>query len=268
MPPISPDPTDPDIASLDELQSLNGLLDHRVRLAICVLLSKYDAMSFSRLKQVLEETDGSLGTHLRKLEDGGYLAIDKTYRGRRPVTWYQLTADGQTRVGAAHREPDAAARARAEPVTATASDGGAELAATGGAAQQGRARRRQSGGNRMKIGVNVLAGCWRREWRLPYLSRGRRLSCRTRRTTSRRSATHRSTCSRTSGMRHFGGGAQYHPAPAAGGRRLRGASCSSSTAPSSERAPQNHWKLFVIGYRARGRGSDRSEAAGGTIRRR
>ena len=77
MPSTSPDPTDPDIGSLDELQSLNGLLDHRVRLAICVLLSKYDAMSFSRLKQVLEETDGSLGTHLRKLEDSGYLAIEK-----------------------------------------------------------------------------------------------------------------------------------------------------------------------------------------------
>lgn len=90
--------TDPDIPSLDELQSLNGLLDHRVRLAICVLLSKHDAMSFSRLKRVLEEKDGSLGTHLRKLEDAGYLAIDKSYRGRRPVTWYQLTPAGQTRL--------------------------------------------------------------------------------------------------------------------------------------------------------------------------
>ena len=90
--------TDPDIPSLDELQSLNGLLDHRVRLAICVLLSKHDAMSFSRLKRVLEENDGSLGTHLRKLEDAGYLAIEKTYRGRRPVTWYQLTTGGQTRL--------------------------------------------------------------------------------------------------------------------------------------------------------------------------
>ena len=89
---------DPDIPSLDELRSLNGLLDHRVRLAICVLLSKHDAMSFSRLKQVLDEKDGSLGTHLRKLEDAGYLEIDKTYRGRRPVTWYQLTGAGQIRL--------------------------------------------------------------------------------------------------------------------------------------------------------------------------
>ena len=88
--------TDPDITGLDELAALNGLLEHRMRLAVCVLLSKHDAMSFSRLKQVLGETDGSLGTHLRKLENAGYLAIEKTYRGRRPVTWYALTADGRT----------------------------------------------------------------------------------------------------------------------------------------------------------------------------
>ena len=89
---------DPDIPGLDELAALNGLLDHRVRLAVCVLLSKHDAMSFSRLKQVLGETDGSLGTHLRKLEDSGYLAIEKSYRGRRPVTWYELTGAGRARL--------------------------------------------------------------------------------------------------------------------------------------------------------------------------
>ena len=90
--------TDPDIPGLSELEALNGLLEHRVRLAICVLLSKHDAMSFSRLKQVLEEKDGSLGTHLRKLEDASYLSIEKTYRRRRPVTWYQLSAVGRTRL--------------------------------------------------------------------------------------------------------------------------------------------------------------------------
>lgn len=88
--------TDPNIPSVGELSSLKGLFEHRVRLAICVLLSKHDAMSFRRLKQVLEENDGSLGTHLRKLEDAGYLAIEKSFRDRRPVTWYQLTASGRT----------------------------------------------------------------------------------------------------------------------------------------------------------------------------
>ncbi len=88
--------TDPDVDGLEELGSLRGLLEHRVRLGICVLLSEHDAMSFSRLKQVLEETDGSLGTHLRKLEDDGYLAIEKTFRDRRPVTWYELTGKGRS----------------------------------------------------------------------------------------------------------------------------------------------------------------------------
>ena len=89
---------DPDIGGLDELASLDGLFEHRVRLAICVLLSKHDAMSFSRLKQVLDETDGSLGTHLRKLENAGYLSIEKTFRDRRPVTWYTLTASGRAKL--------------------------------------------------------------------------------------------------------------------------------------------------------------------------
>lgn len=96
--PDVPQRADPDIPGVDELASLNGLLEHRVRLAVCVLLSRHDAMSFSRLKQVLDETDGSLGTHLRKLEDAGYVSIEKTYRGRRPVTWYQLSGEGRTRL--------------------------------------------------------------------------------------------------------------------------------------------------------------------------
>ena len=89
--------TDPaDVEGLEELGLLQGLLEHRVRLAICVLLSEHDAMSFRRLKQVLGETDGSLGTHLRKLEDSEYLAVEKSFRDRRPVTWYELTEAGRS----------------------------------------------------------------------------------------------------------------------------------------------------------------------------
>lgn len=90
--------TDPEIPVLDEVGLLNGLLEHRVRLAICVLLSKHDAMSFRGLKRVLVETDGSLGTHLRKLEDSGYLRVERTYRNRRPVAWYRLSAQGRDRL--------------------------------------------------------------------------------------------------------------------------------------------------------------------------
>ena len=89
-------PADPELPAVDELDLLNGLLEHRVRLAACVLLSKHDAISFTGLKQVLGETDGSLGAHLRKLEESGYLAVEKTYRNRRPVTWYRLSESGRT----------------------------------------------------------------------------------------------------------------------------------------------------------------------------
>ncbi len=86
---------DPDIAEIGLFGAPRGLLEHRVRLAVCVLLVRHDAISFSRLKQALEENDGSLGAHLRKLEDAGLLAVEKSYRDRRPVTWYQLTGAGR-----------------------------------------------------------------------------------------------------------------------------------------------------------------------------
>ena len=65
-----------------------------MRLTICVLLAKHDTFSFTRLKTLLDETDGSLGAHLRKLDNGGYLAVEKTYRERRPVTWFGSARPG------------------------------------------------------------------------------------------------------------------------------------------------------------------------------
>jgi DNA-binding PadR family transcriptional regulator len=77
------------------LVELDALLEHRSRLAICVLLSKTEQLSFSRLKQLLQETDGNLGAQLRKLEDAGYLSAHKEFVARRPVTWYRLTPAGR-----------------------------------------------------------------------------------------------------------------------------------------------------------------------------
>jgi DNA-binding PadR family transcriptional regulator len=77
------------------MEGLDRLLEHRARLAICVLLSRNDAMSFSRLKDLLEETDGSLGAHLMKLEAEGYITSRKEFRERKPVTWYALSRRGR-----------------------------------------------------------------------------------------------------------------------------------------------------------------------------
>jgi len=78
------------------LERVDRLLEHRPRLAICVLLAQVDALSFSRLKTLLAETDGNLGAQLRKLEEGGYVRVRKEFLERKPVSWYELTNAGRT----------------------------------------------------------------------------------------------------------------------------------------------------------------------------
>ena len=74
---------------------LDDLLQHRARLAGLVLLARHDRLSFSRLKELLDETDGNLGAQLRKLEEAEYVKATKEFQDRRPVTWYELTTKGK-----------------------------------------------------------------------------------------------------------------------------------------------------------------------------
>jgi DNA-binding transcriptional ArsR family regulator len=78
------------------LNDIDPLLQHRSRLGAMVLLSNTDAISFSRLKELLNETDGNLGAQLRKLEDAGYLTVSKEFIGRKPISWYSLPTFGRT----------------------------------------------------------------------------------------------------------------------------------------------------------------------------
>ena len=87
-------PHDGDEQIREGLNNLVKLLGHRTRLGICVLLARNDALSFSRLKELLEETDGNLGAQLRKLEDEKFLSVRKEFHNRKPVTWYALTKHG------------------------------------------------------------------------------------------------------------------------------------------------------------------------------
>lgn len=73
---------------------LDNLLQHRSRFGAAVLLARHEQLSFSRLKGLLEETDGNLGAQMRKLEEAGYVVARKEFQDRRPVTWYALTARG------------------------------------------------------------------------------------------------------------------------------------------------------------------------------
>ena len=51
-------------------------------------------MTFARLRELLDETDGNLGAHLKKLEESGYIRVRKEFEDRKPVSWYSLTARG------------------------------------------------------------------------------------------------------------------------------------------------------------------------------
>lgn len=107
-------PEEPDADEVVErLGAIDRLLEHRVRLAIAVLLSRYDRLSFSRLKELTGETDGSLGAHLRRLEDDGYVTVKKEFVDRKPVSWYRLTAAGREALSG-HVEALAALIRRAE----------------------------------------------------------------------------------------------------------------------------------------------------------
>jgi DNA-binding MarR family transcriptional regulator len=54
-----------------------------------------DRLAFPRLQELLGMTAGNLSTHLRKLEDAGYVAVEKAYRGRTPVSWVTTTRRGR-----------------------------------------------------------------------------------------------------------------------------------------------------------------------------
>ncbi len=79
-----------------DLDGFEKLLEHRLRLTICVLLSRYERLSFSRIKALTGETDGNLGANLRRLEDAGFLVSDKKFQQRKPVTWYLLAPAGRS----------------------------------------------------------------------------------------------------------------------------------------------------------------------------
>src|SRR3546814_2641888 len=61
--------------AMDVLDGFDPVLEHRVRLAVGVLLAGHGEISFARLKQQLSLTDGNLGAQLRRLEDDGYIAL-------------------------------------------------------------------------------------------------------------------------------------------------------------------------------------------------
>jgi DNA-binding HxlR family transcriptional regulator len=78
-----------DIGRIDEV--IHG----RIRLGVMAYLSGAETADFNALKARLQTTDGNLSVHLRKLEDAGFVAVTKSFVGRKPLTEARLTEAGR-----------------------------------------------------------------------------------------------------------------------------------------------------------------------------
>lgn len=78
-----------------DINGLDDVIHGRVRLGIVAYLASAEVADFTELKDLLEVTQGNLSVHLRKLEDAGYVAIDKSFVGRKPLTRVRLTEAGR-----------------------------------------------------------------------------------------------------------------------------------------------------------------------------
>lgn len=80
----------------DLLAQFNKAFESKARLSIMSVLMVNESMNFNGLKDLLALTDGNLATHLRALEEAGYVLVQKQFVGRKPNTTYQATEAGKT----------------------------------------------------------------------------------------------------------------------------------------------------------------------------
>jgi DNA-binding MarR family transcriptional regulator len=74
---------------------LDRVIHEKGRLAIMSMLAATPELSFTELRNALGMTDGNITTHIRTLQEAGYLAVSKTYEKNRPLTTCSLTANGR-----------------------------------------------------------------------------------------------------------------------------------------------------------------------------
>ena len=74
---------------------LNRVIHEKGRLAIMSMLAASPELSFTELRDALAMTDGNLTTHIRALQQEGYVAVAKSFQNRRPLTTCSLTTSGR-----------------------------------------------------------------------------------------------------------------------------------------------------------------------------
>ncbi|MEM1105345.1 MAG: transcriptional regulator [Pseudomonadota bacterium] len=74
---------------------IDDVIHGRLRLGVMAYLSASSPAIFGELKQKVGATDGNLSTHLRKLEEAGYVRQEKRFVGKRPQTRVFITDAGR-----------------------------------------------------------------------------------------------------------------------------------------------------------------------------
>jgi len=80
------------------VSELNETIHQTIRLrvmAALVTLDLGDEVDFTYLRDLLDVTDGNLGAHLRKLEEAGFISVNKTFIERKPRTYVAATDAGR-----------------------------------------------------------------------------------------------------------------------------------------------------------------------------
>lgn len=78
------------------IDDLHKAFESRVRLGIMSALAVNNTLDFTSLKEYLDVTDGNLATHLKKLEDEGFIEVEKSFIDNKPNTKYMMTEEGKS----------------------------------------------------------------------------------------------------------------------------------------------------------------------------
>lgn len=79
-----------------DIGQIDDVIHGRMRLGIMAYLANAEAADFNELKELLQATQGNLSVHLRKLEEAEYIAIEKSFLNRKPLTRARITDKGRT----------------------------------------------------------------------------------------------------------------------------------------------------------------------------
>ncbi|NOX86861.1 MAG: transcriptional regulator [Chlorobi bacterium] len=77
------------------ISQLNKAFESRIKLGIMSVLVVNDYVDFNTLKELLQTSDGNLASHLRVLEKGELIEVNKQFVGRKPKTTYKATPLGK-----------------------------------------------------------------------------------------------------------------------------------------------------------------------------